>query len=236
MISGLHNLDARFGLDLIPDGSVDMIFTDPPYPVISGGSGTWGDKSPKGILAKNDGKIFKHNDIEPEEYAAGLFRVLKSPGHVYVMSNDLNRRPIEDALLAAGFKTHQLLTWKKNNATPSRYYMKNGEFTFFMRKGRAKTINNPGSKAVHDFNNQTRNKPHPTAKPVDLVRMYIENSSQPGDIVLDPFAGAGSTAVAAIKTGRRFVGFEIDPEHYEVAIRRMSVLTADKPQYEGVFA
>lgn len=233
MIEGLHNIDARFGLDMLPDGSVDMVFTDPPYPVISGGNRAFKLKAPSGILAENDGKIFRFNDIKPEEYAAALFRVLKDPGHIYVMSNELNRRPIEDAFLAAGFRTHQLLTWKKNNATPNRFYMKNGEFTFFMRKGRAKTINNPGSKAVHDFVNPTRNKLHPTEKPTDLVRMYIENSSNPGDVILDPFAGAGAAAVVAHETGRRFVGFEIDPEHYATAKRRLSVLNNDT---KGVFA
>lgn len=233
MIEGLYNIDARFGLDMLPDGSVDMIFTDPPYPVISGGNRTIKGKAPSGILAANDGKIFEHNDIAPEEYAAGLYRVLKSPGHAYVMTNELNRRRIEDALLGAGFRTHQLLVWKKNNTTPNRYYMKNLEYTLFVRKGPAVTINNPGSVAVHEFKNPTRNKNHPTEKPVNLIRFYIENSSQPGDIVLDPFIGSGSTAVAASETSRRFIGFEIDPEYYATAMRRVSVLSNDN---EGVFA
>lgn len=236
MIEGLHNLDARFGLDLLPDGSVDMIFTDPPYSTISGGSGVWGDRSPTGILAKNDGKIFKHNDIKPDEYAAALFRVLKSPGHAYVMTNELNRRLIEDALISAGFQIHQLLIWQKNNATPNRWYIKNLEYTIFARKGPAKTINSPASKVVHAFDNVSGKKLHPTEKPVNLVRFYIKNSSNYGDLVLDPFAGAGAAAVAAHETGRRFVGFEIDPEYYAVAAKRLSALTADKNLKQGVFA
>lgn len=244
MISGLHNVDALLGLELLPDGSVDMIFTDPPYRVISGGNNTryhnadGGKHKCTGVLSANDGRIFQHNDTPIESYAAELFRVLRDPGHCYVMTNELNRRRTEDALLAAGFKTHQLLAWRKNNATPNRWYMKNYEFTFLVRKGRAFTIANPGSMAVHDFDNIIGSKCHPTEKPVDLVRFYIENSCPPGGLVLDPFAGSGATAVAALESGRRFVGFEIDPEYYGVAAQRLSVLTTDKtePQTGDIFS
>lgn len=230
MIYGLHNIDALDGLGLLPDGSVDMIFTDPPYPVISGGPGGC-----KGVIAANDGKIFQHNDTPIESYAGELFRVLRNPGHCYVMTNELNRRRTEDALLAAGFRIHKLLVWLKNNVTPNRWYMQNSEFTFFARKGPAFSIANRGSKVVHEFTNPVGKKLHPTEKPVDLARFYVENSCPPGGTVLDPFAGAGAAAVAALETGRCFVGFEIDPEFYGIARRRMSVLTTDNTETGDIF-
>ena len=85
--------------------------------------------------------------------------------------------------------------------------MKNCEYVFLLRKGKAKWINNIGArKTVHRFNNIISNKTHPTEKPVELMRFYIENSSNENDIVLDPFMGTGSTGVACIEKNRRFIG------------------------------
>lgn len=120
-----------------------------------------------------------------------------------------------------GFQLHNLLVWKKNNATPNRWYMKNCEFTLFLRKGSAKTINNVGSKMVHEFNNIIGNKTHPTEKPVDLMKFYIENSSNNGDIVFDPFCGTGASMVAAKELGRQYVGCEIDKEYHSIATNRL---------------
>ena len=105
----MFNVDARHGLSVLADESVDMVFTDPPYKTISGGN-TTKHRRCSGMLAENNGKGgFEHNSIEPHEYAADLYRVLKSPGHAWVMTNELNRRKIEDArhwlqasLLASG--------------------------------------------------------------------------------------------------------------------------------------
>jgi len=208
--------DARDILASLPDQCVDCIVTDPPYRVISGGNAAVG--RPTGILAANDGRIFERNDIRFDEYAPDLFRVLRDPGHIYMMSNLLNLFDMRDALIDAGFKLHNLLVWKKPNVTPNRWYMSNREFTLFARRGRAFTINNPGSAAVHEFPNPSGNRAHPTQKPVDLMRFYIENSTQPGDLVLDPFAGSGSTGEACRLTGRRFIGVEIDDKYSNISV------------------
>ena len=218
----LRTCDARDGLATLGDESVDMIFTDPPYRVISGGD-TPHAKSPRGMLAKNDGKIFKHNDIHISEYASELYRVLKSPGHCYVMCNLLNLWEFHAELTRVGFKVHNLLAWRKNTCTPNRWGMKNQERIFLLRKGAARALYNPSLKEIEDCDN-VRNKTHPTEKPVELIKRYIEASSLPDDVVLDPFVGTGSTGVAAQKLGRRFVGFELDPTYYQRACARMGVL------------
>lgn len=121
----------------------------------------------------------------------------------------------------AGFRIQNLLVWEKNTNTPSQYYMKNCEYVLMLRKGKARWINNIGSsKTVHRYN-IVRNRTHPTEKPVDLLKFYIENSSYEGDIVLDPFMGTGSTGVACLRSGRRFVGYEIDKEYYNIAEERL---------------
>lgn len=197
---------------------VDLIVTDPPYRVISGGNSAVG--RPTGILAANDGRIFTDNDIAFADYLPQLYSVLRDPGHLYMMVNFFNLEAALAATRQAGFDIHNLLVWKKNNVTPNRWYMKNAEYVIMARKGKAFSIADCGSKTVHEFNSVSE-RDHPTEKPVDLMRLYIENSSRPGDLVLDPFMGSGSTGVAAGLAGRRFWGVEIDPVYYAAACRRM---------------
>ena len=70
---------------------------------------------------------------------------------------------------------------------------------------------------------------HPTEKPVDLMKILIENSTHEGDVVLDPFMGSGTTAIACIKERRHFIGFELNSEYYEKAVKRIR-LEQQQPQ------
>jgi DNA modification methylase len=217
--------DARKLLREVPTGMVDLIITDPPYPTISGGSGpSETHQRPSGMLASNDGKIFAHNDIKFREYFHDLHRVLKDPGHLYLMVNFLNLEEALAELRRHGFKLHNLLVARKQNATPNRWGMKNCEYVILARKGAAFALNDCGFMTCHDWVNPVGNKTHPTEKSVDLMRTYIENSSQPGQIVLDPFMGTGSTAVAARQSGRSFIGYEIDVTFYQIACNRAGVM------------
>lgn len=137
----------------------------------------------------------------------------------------MNMREMLNAAYDAGFKLHNILVWEKNNCTPSQFYMKNCEYILFLRKGKAKWINNIGSsKTVHHFDNIIGNKQHPTEKPVDLMKFYIENSTNLGDIVLDPFMGSGSTGIACVETGRDFIGIELDSEYFSTAQKRIKLI------------
>ena len=205
----------------IPDKSVDLIIIDPPYKCISGGNSS--GKGPTGILSKNDGKIFKYNDITAKQYFGELYRVLKDNTHCYIMTNNLN---IEEFLTTAkevGFQLHNIVIWKKNNATPNRWYMKNCEYILFFRKGKAKKINNPGTKQILEIDNIIGNKVHPTEKPVKLMEILVENSSNEGDLVLDCFMGSGSTGVACKNTNREFIGMELDEKYYKIACERLGI-------------
>lgn len=167
-------------------------------------------------------KLFKHQKLEISDWMPELYRVLKEGTHCYIFTNTLNLNEMLDESKKAKFKLHNLLIWEKNNCTPSQFYMKNCEYILFLRKGKAKWINNIGeSKTVHKYNNIIGNKKHPTEKPIDLLELYINNSSNEGDIVLDPFMGSGSTAVACLNTSRNYLGFEIDKEYYDVAEHRI---------------
>ena len=198
---------------------VDLIVTDPPYRVISGGNKS--PDSPKGVIASNDGKIFKHNDLDEAEWFPRIYEVLKDNAHCYIMTNVLNLERYLTLARKVGFKLHNLLVWKKNNVLPSRWYMKNCEYTLFLRKGRAFSINDVSSKTVHEIKNITGNKHHPTEKPVELMELYIKNSSQEGETVLDFTMGSGSTGVACKNLNRNFIGIEIDSEYFEIAKKRI---------------
>lgn len=223
----MKNYDIYCGnaLDLfktLPDCSVDCIITDPPYETISGG--TPDNKyvnRPTGILAKNDGKIFDYNSIGITDWITECYRVLKDSTHIYIMTNFLNLENYLYEVRKAGFFIHNLLIWEKNNATPNRWYMKNCEYIIFARKGAAKPINNCGNKTVLQVKN-VKERIHPTEKPVELLEIFINNSSNPNDVILDPFGGSMSTALAAIKNGRRAISFEIDEKYYQLGLERLN--------------
>lgn len=204
----------------LPKESIDLVVTDPPYHTISGGKHT-SKGQPCGILAKNDGRLFRYNDLPFSEWLPLVYGVMKNHSHIYVMINSLNLCSLISEMERAGFGVHNILVWEKNNCTPSRWYMKNCEYVVFGHKGSAKPINNCGSKTVHHYNNIKGNKLHPTEKPIQLMEYYISNSSDVGDTVLDPFMGSGSVGVACNNLGRSFVGMEIDYEYFKVALERV---------------
>lgn len=220
--------DARRVLASLPDESFDCIATDPPYKTIGGGNRESGNQRhgrPSGMLASNNGKGgFEHNDIHWSEFLPGFFRVLKTDAHCYVFTNTLNMRDALNCADSAGFKLHNVLGAVKQNVTPNRWYMKNGEYVLFLRKGKAFPINDIASKTFHGWQNPVGAKLHPSEKSVDLMRLYVENSTQPGANVLDPFMGSGSTGVACQQTERHFMGVEIDTDYYMTACRRMKKL------------
>ena len=204
----------------IQDNSVDLCVSDIPYKLTGGGKGDGANsKRPKGILEDNSQlmQVPKFEDWLPE-----LYRVMKDGSHIYLMCNFKNLNDLMNKSLAVGFKHINLLVWEKNNCTPSQFYMKNCEYTLLLRKGKSKYINNiGGSKTVHKFNNIIGNKVHPTEKPEELMKFYVENSSDRGDTVLDMFMGSGSTGVAALNTNRKFIGVEMEEKYFDIGASRM---------------
>lgn len=215
----------------IPDNSIDLICTDCPYHIVSGGCTNIPRKDePSGIFnrrlawnAENakTGKLFSHNDIEFEEWLPELYRVLKNQSHCYIMINARNLAELQNKAEKVGFVFQQLLVWNKGNATPNRYYLNACEFILMLRKGSARNINNMGTKNILSVPNIIGNKCHPTEKPVELMEVLIANSTNENDIVLEPFAGGGSTCIAARNLKRRFIGIEIDEQYAKVANERL---------------
>ena len=215
----LYNDDCLNVLKDIEDNSINLVVTDPPYEVITGGRNGGVKGKPSGILTEN--KQLMKSIPKADLWLSECFRVMKDGTHIYIMTNTLNLTNYLNIINDVGFKLHNLLVWNKNNTTPNRWYMKNCEYVIFARKGFAKSINNPSSQTVHSFDNIIGNKQHPTEKPVDLMKLYVGNSSQVGDTVFDPFMGSGSTGVACKELNRNFIGIELDKQYFDIAESRI---------------
>jgi site-specific DNA-methyltransferase (adenine-specific) len=217
----IYNDNALNVLDrMILNGTkVDMIFTDPPYRTTARGSygGTGG-------ILKDElnmkGRVFENNDIDISEWIGKVYEVLKESGHCYIMCNNKNLCHYLTEIKKAKFNIFKTLIWKKDNCITNQYYMDNHEYIIFSRKGRAKKINNCGTKSVLEVANP-KNKLHPTEKPTELTDILIENSSKEGEFVLDPFMGVGGCGVSCVKLKRKFIGIEISETYYDIAKLRI---------------
>lgn len=207
----------------IEENSVDLCITDPPYKLTSGGC-RGGLKIEFNQVTKEEKESGKFFEIPLfADWLGSVFRVLKDGSHFYCMSNDKNLKELLIEGEKAGFKTLNILVWDKGMHTPLGYYMKNVEFVVLFRKGRAKKINNMGSKALVSIKGIRGNKVHPSEKPVELFEHFIINSSLENEVVFDPFLGSGTTAISAIKTNRHFLGCEVSWDYCEIANERIKV-------------
>ena len=215
-------MDCLQGMKQIPDGSVDCCVTDPPYKLTGGGCAggldiVFNQTSKKDVQS---GKLFEIPLFNA--WMKEVYRTLKNGSHFYCMTNDKNLKDIIIAAESVGFKEVNILVWAKGMHTPLPYYMKNVEFVVLFRKGSARKINNMGDFALIDgIKGVYGNKIHPSEKPVPLFQKFIKNSANENDVVLDPFMGSATTAVAAIMEHRHFLGFELNKEYFDIAQGRI---------------
>lgn len=206
-------------MNTIDANSIDLVVCDPPYKTT--GRGTKSDFGGYFKEQKNDKNGgFEHNDLDLREALKQVYRIMKESAHGYLMVNNRNLISFHDILEEAGFKVFKTLVWAKNNCITNMFYMDSHEYIIFFRKGKAKKINNCGTKTVFHFDNP-RNKLHPTEKPVELLEVLINNSSNEGDVVLDFTMGCGSTGVACALTKRKFIGIELDKKYFDIADNRL---------------
>ena len=215
----------------IPSESIDLIVTDPPYPTTSrGNAGNSGGMLQKDINKK--GKVFTYNNINCKEYAPEFYRLLKDGSHCYVMTNHINLIDMLNTFTDVGFHFIKSLIWNKGNKIMGQYYMSQYEYILFFRKGKGKKINNCGTSDILSIpNKKTKDKDgkniHDTEKPIELMEVLVNNSSQENELVLDPFMGVGSTGVACIKNNRNFIGIEIDENYFTIAKSRLEEFNYD---------
>lgn len=221
----LINGDCIEELKMISNESIDLIVTDPPYPTTSRGSaGNSGGMLQKDINKK--GKVFQFNDINCKKYAPEFYRILKDGSHCYVMTNHVNLIEMLNVFTNNGFHFIKALIWNKGNKIMGQYYMSQFEYILFFRKGKGKKINNCGTsdilsvKNIKSKDDEGKNL-HDTEKPVELMRILVDNSSNENEIILDPFMGIGSTGIACKELNRSFIGIELDKNYFEIAKKRI---------------
>lgn len=224
-LNQIHKGDCLKLMTEIPDNSIDLIITDPPYKTTARGNyGNTGGMLKSKMNMK--GQVFQHNNISPSQYAPELYRILKDSAHCYIMTNHVNLIEMLNTFTNAGFHFTKSLIWDKHNKIMGRFYMSQFEYILFFRKGKGKQINNCGTSDIlsipqHKQKDQNGKNLHDTEKPVELMSILIENSSNVGDTVLDPFCGIGSTCIAGKLLRRNYIGIEIDEKYWYITINRL---------------
>ena len=124
------------------------------------------------------------------------------------------------------FNFVKLLVWDKCTKICGKYYMGQVEHIFLLRKGGDKPINDCGTSDILSFPNKkdkayNGENIHDSQKPIGLFQTMIENSSKEGEIILDPFIGSGTCAIACMRTNRHYIGFELDKKYYDLTNERI---------------
>lgn len=206
MSNTIHHGDCIAVMANLPRESIDFILTDPPYLVRY--------KSRDHRTVRND-----DNAAWVKPAFTQMHRILK-PGSFCVSFYGWNKIHLfMDAWLEAGFSVAGHIVFTKHYASSKRVMSYRHEQAYLLAKG------NPRPQCiipdVLPWGRYTGNKLHPTQKPLEILRPLITAFSAPGDTVLDPFCGSGSTIVAARELGRKFIGIELDRRHYRTAAGRV---------------
>jgi DNA modification methylase len=217
---------------LMADAQADMVFTDPPYNVDYANSAK--DKmrgKDRPILNDNLGDGF-YNFL-----LAALTPMLeRSAGAIYIAMSSSELDTLQQAFRAAGGKWSTFIIWAKNTFTLGRadYQRQYEPILYGWPEGQNRHwCGDRDQGDVWNIKKPQKNDLHPTMKPVDLVERAIRNSSRPGDIVLDPFGGSGTTLIAAEKSGRIGWLIELDPKYVDVIVRRWQDWTGQEAYREA---
>lgn len=205
----------------IETGTVDCVIIDPPF---SGNN----SKAKEGSDGRFQDSLIMYDDLSERAFYKMIkpiflecFRVMKEGAHFYCFSDWKQLRNMMDCVELGSLKLVNQICWDKVSFGMGSGYRRQEEYIIVASKGHPKAFNlkNVGS-VIQCKRVTTGDREHPHEKPQDLLRTLIENSTNPGETVLDCFMGSGSTAEACKVTGRGFVGVELDTEHYENAKTR----------------
>lgn len=214
----IANLDAVTWLQSLPDASVDLVVTDPPYESLEKHRkvGTTTRLSHSKSSSNDWFNIFPNDRFA--ELFAEVFRVLKKDRHFYMFCDQETMFAAKPIAEAAGFKFWKPLIWDKVSIGMGYHYRCRYEFILFFEKGKRK-LNNLSTPDI--ITAKRVYKGYPTEKPVEVSRVLVEQSTQQGELVIDPFCGSGSALVAAKDSGRMFAGNDLSTDAVAVASGRL---------------
>jgi site-specific DNA-methyltransferase (adenine-specific) len=190
-------------------GSVDFVLTDPPYII---------------DYCSRDGRSVANDDnarwLRPA--FSQMYRVLKPASFCVSFYAWSKVHLFMAAWRDAGFRPVGHIVFRKRYASSARFLSYEHEVAYLLAKGDVQPPGKPIPDVI-DFR-YTGNTLHPTQKPTTALTPLISAFCPSGGIVLDPFAGSGSTLAAAMQLGRRYIGIEIDAQHHRTATTRLEVL------------
>lgn len=212
----------------IPDKSIDLIYTDPPYlhqqHNKNSSNGFFTKKIVKTNTELNDAEL---SSLDNCDWCKEAVRIMKNI-NIYIWCSRYQIPMYFDYFLKELGCSFCILAWLKTNPVPSfsNGYSNDKEICLYFRKnGYCKPKDMFSSKTywLQPINLEDKAKfGHPTIKPLNIVKQMIENSTQEGDLVFDPFLGSGTTAVAAYRMNRKYLGIEKNEKFYNIALQRIS--------------
>lgn len=220
--------DAADFLAQLAPASVDLLLTDPPYNLGAYSTGNiavgWRADFNNDVAAWDQG-------FRPGDWLAPFRRVLKPTGTVFAFCS-YNTLGAWHTAFDPAFDTFQMLVWHKTNPPPKlrRAGFLNACELVACAWDRGHTWNFSTQREMHNHieapicmgRERLRDPFHPTQKPVRVLSRLIELASHPGDLVVDPFMGVGSTGEAALRLGRRFAGCDLEPAYVDAARARLA--------------
>ena len=227
-INRIYNMDCTEGVKLLEDKSIDLVIIDPPYKLSLNSL----KKETKFIGYTNE--LLHLKDGFDLTILDLLIQKMKKI-NIYIYCS---KRQVKELLEYFMNKkcNYEILTWHKMNPSPlmNNNYLPDTEYIIFAREKGVKLQGTYYTKRKYYISgtNQTDKKKykHPTIKPLAFIENHIINSSNEGDLILDCFAGSGTTLVGAINKNRNFIGFEINKEYYEIAQARINEAINSKRQ------
>ena len=221
---------ADFLTEVAP-ASVDLMLTDPPY-TISRDTGfkNLGSKSVKRFAVDMHFGEWDTMPIDLGMLAGLAWRALRAGGTAIIFYDVWKISHLAEAMTEAGFKQIRLIEWVKTNPVPlnskSNYLTNSRECAVLGVKGGKPTFNSEYDNGMYYYpiasSGRHGKRLHPTQKPLQLMADLVQKHSARGDLVIDPFLGAGTTALAAIQNERRFAGCDKDAEYVAVAKKRLA--------------
>lgn len=232
----IDNIDCLEGLKNIPDGSIDLVLTDPPY---SSGGAFSGDRKSR-TSTKYTSTSYQGGALLPDfsgdnmdqlgfmEFTRQVFakcrEKTKPEGVVAAFIDWRNLPALCNSLQAAGWVWRGIAVWNKRNGRPQKGRFRN-EFEFIVWGSNGPMPFERGVGCLPGFyqypNVSAKDRTHQTEKPLQLIEDLLEIVPK-GATVLDPFMGSGTTAVACLRTGRDFIGFELDKQYHATAQQRIA--------------
>ncbi len=231
----IHNNDCLAAMKQLPDNSIDLILTDPPYNLglFMHQRGTNLKKMRENHFAYSgwDDLAFDKWRDEMDNFIAECHRVLKKRGALIIFMSIIKVETIINLAQSHKFYYKTVGTWHKKNPMPRNmnlHFINSTEsWLYFINDATTGTFNNNG-KPIHDYIetstisvSERKLGKHPTQKPIALMEHFVQILSNPGDVILDPFMGSGSTGVASLMENRKFIGVELNPEYFNLANSRL---------------